>query len=1085
MALRGLIYSLTIFVPVSNAIPTIAFPFNSQVPPAARVSTPFTYAFPSSTFQSDLPMTYTLSNGPSWLSLDSASRTLSGTPKTEDVGTDIVTGVPIGLTASDSTGSITLNATLVVSKNSAPSVRIPASQLVSSGVFSAPSTLLYHPSTPFSFSLQPGTFANNEGSTSFSYYAITSANTPLPSWIKFDGSSLSFSGQSPDYQSLIQPPQTFGIQIIASDIEGFGGSSLYFDIEVGVHLFAFKNAEVAINGTVGDTINIDGLLEDLELDNKPAKSSDLVAVSANTPPWISFSNSTLKLTGTVPADATSFAITVQVTDIYGDTAEALVRIHILKPLFSKPMGDINATIGSTFSYDLGIYLTNKSDTILTAQIVPAQPLISFNPGTFILAGQLSPSIQPATLVVTLSATSKTQDGSESQFFKLLLLADSRTTTSTSALHSSTSTSSQTTKAPTTSKTGEPQPIPSKSHKGLSTRVILAISIPLSILFLAIVLAFCCYYQRRHGAKKQKAFGKIEKRTISSPLNAAPSIAETFQTLEPAPAIPAPPPLQLNMSGFGVQSGARPGAVLGSISGAETAEKDRFPKGVASNRPRRSKTTSVMVDPRMSRVMISHPSGLENRVRSKSDNALSDYSWRYTQDSGYPTLRSSGTSSSPTHNLARRYSNYSRKGHTRRSTMLLSSSQLRPARQSVPPSLPREASILNLHDSNFPLTPLDSFSALESEGTFLDVVEDMPFVLPSIEMPIPARPSKRQSMIIPTMDRPRGIGRGHEDSTSHFGPSIKRRSIGHGQAWTDSAGWNLSRDSTTWLTVATSIENENRRSTASASSLYEERRRLSMSPRKTIRQVTKSPSIAPHSIILSESSGNSRLSRPVSRRVGSSPFFGGSSLRNSGKITKKPFPRTSYADSPTVPEEAIILDTLEQTINRGLREMSDETDPRDSLNISYGMAREGTRQLRSYIQSHLGGRTRTRSSICSYESRDSRFESAHAEMDQMANSPERESEVPRDAEIYEDYIPDGISDGSWDTQRSAREDEGNGNGGGNAIFGSSMSKSTPSSPDLDRAGRIMNGLGRRPVSVDTSGVQRMGTQRGVMDYTAYI
>ncbi|KAH7350855.1 hypothetical protein BKA65DRAFT_246140 [Rhexocercosporidium sp. MPI-PUGE-AT-0058] len=1081
MLLRGLISTIAIFAPVTNAIPTIAFPLNSQVPPAARISTPFSYVFPGSTFSSDLPMTYSLSSGPSWLSLDSNSQTLSGTPSTEDVGTDTVTGVPFGLTASDSTGSITLNATLVVSKTPAPSVIITATQLISSGAFSAPSTLLYHPSTPFNFKFEPGTFANNDSSSSFSYYAITSSNTPLPSWIQFNESTLSFTGHSPDYQSLIQPPQTFGIQLIASDIEGFGGTSLYFDIEVGVHLLAFKNAEIVINGTVGETINFDELLSDLQLDGQSPRTSDIVATSAQTPSWMTFDNSSLALTGTVPADATSVNITIRVMDIYGDMAEAFVRTVISTPLFSRSIGDLNATIGSTFSYDLGIYLSNISDTTLATEILPPQPWLSFDPQTFILSGQIPPSIQPSTMVVTLSATSKTYQTSDSWFFKLLLFADNRTTTSSSSAQFSTTILSQTSKLSTTSRTGEATPIASSSHKGPSKTVILAISIPLGVLFLAMLLALCCYCHRRHAAKKQKEFGKIEKRSISSPLGATPSLAKTFQTIEPIPAIPPPPPLQLSISGFGIQSGTGPGGVVGPISGADTAEKGRYPKGVANNSLRRSKTMLAAADPRLSQLIDSQNFGLGSRVRSKSDNALSENSWRFTRNSTYPTLRSSGTRSSQTQNLTRNYSNYSRKGHTRRSAILISSNSPRIARQSVFPRLPHEESILNLRDSNFSLTPLDSFSILGKEGVFSNATEAIPPILPSIKMSIPAKSARRQSRILPTMDRPRAVGHGRNQSVLSFSRiPINRRSIGHGQDW--SGGRNLARESRTWLTIA---ENEKRRSNTSASSTYEVPQSSQVFPRKTIRQVTKSPSIPPQSMVLSESSGNSRLSRPVSRRVGSSPFFGGSSIRNSGKITKKPF-RTSYADSPTVPEEAI-MDSLEATIAQGLREMSDGTDPQDSFGISYGMAREGTRQLRSYIQSHLGARTKTISSIRSYESRDSRFESAPGSMSQMDQCSETGVHLYDD--VYEDYIPDGFSEGSWETQRGARDEEGSVVTDGDVVQNPGLaygnSKSTPTSPKPGGAARIVDGAGMRPMSTDASGVQRMGTQRGVMDYSAYI
>src|SRR5437868_441131 len=86
-----------ILASVVAALPSIDFPLNSQVPTIARVSQPFSYTYPKSTFSSTLPITYTLSNGPKWLSLDSATRTLSGTPSKEEVGQEAVTGVPIGI----------------------------------------------------------------------------------------------------------------------------------------------------------------------------------------------------------------------------------------------------------------------------------------------------------------------------------------------------------------------------------------------------------------------------------------------------------------------------------------------------------------------------------------------------------------------------------------------------------------------------------------------------------------------------------------------------------------------------------------------------------------------------------------------------------------------------------------------------------------------------------------------------------------------------------------------------------------------------------------------------------------------------
>jgi axial budding pattern protein 2 len=264
--------------------------------------------------------------------------------------------VPIGITANDASGSIDLNATLVISKNPSPTVNIPAStQLLSFGNFSAPSTLLFQPSSLFKFSFAAETFSQSGCVSGLSYYAITLDNTSLPSWVTFDGSSLQFSGQTPDYHYLIQPPQTFGIQLIASDVEGFAGIALPLEIEVGVHLLVFSPAEMVINATAGADIHFAGLSGNLELDGATASIS---SVTAQTPTWLNFDNSSFSVIGTAPMDAAPYTITVQATDVYGDTANATILVDFSTLLFNAPIGQLNATIGSSFTFDLSTYCTS-------------------------------------------------------------------------------------------------------------------------------------------------------------------------------------------------------------------------------------------------------------------------------------------------------------------------------------------------------------------------------------------------------------------------------------------------------------------------------------------------------------------------------------------------------------------------------------------------------------------------------------------------------------------------------------------------------------------------------------------------------
>ncbi|KAK3902030.1 hypothetical protein C8A05DRAFT_44468 [Staphylotrichum tortipilum] len=201
---------------LSTASPIVLFPINSQVPPAARIGEPFSFVFSPSTVSSSSPITYSsILDSPRWLSIDSSSRRLFGTPSKDDVAPGSVVGVPLNLVATDDFGSTTLPAALVVSRSPGPKVKIPfKNQHPDVGTFSRPSSFLSAPGQAFSFQLDPNTFSKPH-EYPISYYATMADNTPLPAWMTFDPSRLSFSGRTPPAESLIQPPRRFSFQLIA------------------------------------------------------------------------------------------------------------------------------------------------------------------------------------------------------------------------------------------------------------------------------------------------------------------------------------------------------------------------------------------------------------------------------------------------------------------------------------------------------------------------------------------------------------------------------------------------------------------------------------------------------------------------------------------------------------------------------------------------------------------------------------------------------------------------------------------------------------------------------------------------------
>ncbi|EPE34518.1 Cadherin-like protein [Glarea lozoyensis ATCC 20868] len=1071
---------------VAIAVPTIDFPLNAQVPTIARVSQPFSYTYPKSTFSSTSSITYTLSNGPRWLTLDGSTRTLFGTPSVEDIGQETVTGVLVGITAKDKTGSSTMNSTIIVSRNPPPTIDVPTpEQLSTFGRFSAPSTLTFHPSTPFEFAFNPSTFAIGGNNTGLSYYAVTDEHTPMPSWIKFDGASLTFNGQTPDYASLIQPPQTFGIKLIASDVEGFEGAALDFNIEVGVHQLSFKRPLMTINTTAGNEIVFNGLKENIEIDERVANSSSIVSISVDTPQWLTFDNKTLVLSGVPPSDTITRNLTVTALDIYGDTANATIFLQPSNPIFNKKIPTLNGTIGSTFKYNLSMYLNNPADVDLDIGAIPTKSWVSLDSTALELRGDIPSSANSGDIEITLTATSRSTKLSETQVFPFTVQAASQ------PFSPSSTTSSQ----PTSTSTQEHPSAPgsqsgASASRRPSNKAILAVVIPIVCALLALLLALFCYRKRRRDKRNRpKSPSKSE---ISIPIECHSSVEEIVLP----PPVAKPPTLELDTSTF---------AYTTFTHGLTTNER-RFSKPHPSTAivpqdkaMRRSQTVSGDGVERRSQI-FAHAASQDalngntgGRVRSYSENALSktskDSSWRSTQSSNVLGTQSSQTLSS--HRITRTYSNYSRKGHTRRSARVLDAKTVGDIRDMpnvmiIPNSSPlasttrEEPSILGLNDSDFSLTPLDNFSVLGKSP----ILEQ-----PDIEY-IPEGTNnyrsitRRGSRHVAGFERRRRSGMPHGvrgSGSMHSIKSTKRRSIGHGSINSSSrhrSRPSLARNSRTWLTVATNEVNSRPLSNISAPSSYSELYpEAPFRPRRmTVRAVTKSPSIC--------SPVSSRNSRPVSRRVGSSPFFGGGSVMGSQRRKSSMRKRTSYADSPTVSEEGGVF-TGFQGMN-----LEDQVE-RDSFGISYGLAREGTRQLRSFIQGQLR-RSRTRGSM---ESRDSRFDSATTSILAEDDAPELGT---HGLHGFEEFENGEGSEGSWETHYPSPEDapQENEDDGERPLTARMGWKGRPlvveegmrigkigleeeSSRGRGKEGemRVMSSLGKRPVSVDARRGDVKGSVRG--------
>lgn len=521
---------------ISQAAPGISFPINSQVPPVARVGQPFSFVFSPSTFSSSSSsaITYSLANSPSWLSVDSAARQLFGTPGEGDIGPGQVVGVPVSLVATDVSGSATLESTLVVSRSPGPRVNLPLERQVPRfGVFSSPSSILAAPQTQFSFSLATDTFLDPSNSH-LSYYAVMTDNTPLPAWISFSSAGLTFSGQTPPSESLIQPPQRFGFQVVASDVVGFAAASLQFDIVVGKepakgddvvvdkHQITADRTTISISATAGSSISYNGLRETIKVDGKPATAENAVIASvANAPSWLNVDKDTWAIGGAPPetAEPTSFVITVQ-EKISNTTLNLTIQIEVkgkesqAPPILKGGMPTLTTTSGESFSFDLGEHLENPSDTEMSVSTDPSATWVRFNAKTAIISGEVPSDFGDSSLSIAVQARSKSTGKTASLSITMRIRAATEppeyappdvqpTTAVTTAIQQPTAHPTENSLASTTDDYAGAPP----------NLMLLAVLLPTFVIIASVTcLLFWCYRRR-----KEEKRPRLTTRDISGPL----------------------------------------------------------------------------------------------------------------------------------------------------------------------------------------------------------------------------------------------------------------------------------------------------------------------------------------------------------------------------------------------------------------------------------------------------------------------------------------------------------------------------------------------------------------------------------------
>lgn len=501
-----------------EATPTISFPINSQVPPVARISQPFSYVFASTTFTSSSgsPLFYSLKDPPSWLSVDSDRRRLYGTPQDADVAPGAVVGVPITLVANDSTGSTPLAVTLVVSRNPGPAVKVPVSdQIRSFGTYSEPASILLYPDRSFMFAFAPDTFIDTQ-TPSLNFYAVTADNSPLPAWVSFDEGTLAFAGTTPPFASLIEPPQTFSLKLVASDVTGFSAASIAFSIVVGSHALTASQPRITLNATIGDPVAYTGLVGNIRIDGQPAAISDVSrATTENLPSWLFFDPSSWAIAGTPQATAESTSFSVIMEDDFSDRLNITFDVELASGdgLFQAIFPTLSVEPGDQLSFDLKPFLLDPSDSEIMVDIQPSTSWIEFDASSLVLSGDVPISAPSSVIEVVFNVKAanrrfKRDDTAQSQklIIQILSISDS-TPISTGDMAPASSTTSIASTA--TSSKGSAEPGDHQSAHNATTNVVLvAVLVPVILgLLFAICFCFCCYRRRQRRLSRTPLEGK--------------------------------------------------------------------------------------------------------------------------------------------------------------------------------------------------------------------------------------------------------------------------------------------------------------------------------------------------------------------------------------------------------------------------------------------------------------------------------------------------------------------------------------------------------------------------------------------------
>jgi Putative Ig domain len=277
--------------------------------------------------------------------------------------------------------------------------------------------------------------------------------------------------------SQIAPPQYFTITLIAASYDGYASASQTFNVVIGAHDLTIDPTINYVNVTVGGNVSYTFNLSSVSLDGTPIVQGNISSIAADLGDdgsWLTFDNSTMRLSGKPTSSDKGTTVTLSITDVYDDLVHSTIEVDLFNGLFTTTLpSTLNATVGEPFSFVLNDTLFAASDVQLSVSFKAngGNNYLTYDSDNRTITG--TPTADEASSVqVNIDASSAALNQKQSTTITV------NTINSTGQSEAPTSTSSSTNKA-----------------------LIIGLSVGLSILAILACLALAFFFRRCRKSKK--------------------------------------------------------------------------------------------------------------------------------------------------------------------------------------------------------------------------------------------------------------------------------------------------------------------------------------------------------------------------------------------------------------------------------------------------------------------------------------------------------------------------------------------------------------------------------------------------------